>query len=48
MYTAVALPIKFLLQAFKITQLFDADTEQGRDSLFFLRVPVLRETTVPY
>ena len=26
----------FLLQVFKITQLFDADTEQGRGSLFIL------------
>ena len=42
LYTGKALCLIFLLQAFKIAQLFDADMEQGRGSSIFLIVPVLQ------
>ena len=40
LYARLVLPEIFLLKACTITQLFDSDTEQSTDDLFFLREPV--------
>lgn len=40
LFAGVTPPITFLLQAFMVTYLSDDDTEQGRGTICFLRVPV--------
>ena len=42
LYTGMALPVVFVLQAFMVTYLSGGDTEQGRGNLCFLSVPVLQ------
>ena len=42
MYGRSVLPVVFLLQAFTITKLFDSNTEQSRNGLCSLRLPVIQ------
>ena len=46
LYARFVLPVMFLLQAFMITYLFDSDTEQSTDGLYFLMEP-MRTLPVP-